>query len=65
MFDEFQISSSADIMRIQRLKSALRSIVNMLGPDQVACESNDCQGCKMEMAEALRIAKEALGEKLD
>lgn len=65
MFDEFQISSSADIMRIQQLKSALRSIVNMLGPDEVACESNDCRGCRAEMAEALRIAKDALDEKLD
>lgn len=38
---------------------ALRQIVNMLGPT-ADCPHIKCEGCQMEMAEALRIAQEAV-----
>lgn len=46
---------------IVRLSSALREIVNTLGPDQVcACPPRDECGLHEEAAEALRIARDAL-----
>ena len=44
-----------------RWTKALREIVNVLGPDVHDCRSNTCEGCKAEAAEALRIARQALG----
>jgi hypothetical protein len=44
------------------LQSALREIVNTLGPDRLCdCPEHDDCGLRAEVAEALRIAKEALG----
>jgi len=44
------------------LKKALENIVNALGPALTGgCKENKCEGCKYEMDEALRIAKDALG----
>lgn len=44
------------------LMVALENIVNVLGPRQAgACKENKCEGCKVEMEEALRVAKDALG----
>lgn len=40
--------------------AALLRIVNVLGPDTVAC-SSCCEGCRAEMAEALGIARRAMG----
>ena len=49
-----------------RWTRALRQIVNVLGPDRVAdCPENRCDGCHEEMAEALRIARVALGLEVD
>jgi hypothetical protein len=46
--------------RIVQLRSALREIVGTLGPDNVCtCPGPDC-GLRVEAAEALRIAREAL-----
>lgn len=54
-------SSLRDCCRAEgRWTKALRQIINVLGPES-ACPENACEGCKAEMAEALRIAKEALG----
>jgi hypothetical protein len=49
------------VTRADNYRKALQGVVNHLGPDKVTCEGNDCLGCRAEMAEALRIAKEALG----
>lgn len=49
-------------LRVGDLAAALREIVNTLGPDRVCtCTGPDC-GIRTEAAEALRIAREALGQ---
>jgi hypothetical protein len=47
---------------VERLRGALRSVLNHIGPHGAPpnCE-NDCKGCRAEMHEACRIAREALG----
>lgn len=46
----------------ERMNHALRQIVAVLGPNTAGCSENTCQGCRFEMQEALRIAKEAIDE---
>lgn len=51
------------VAEVERLRLALQNITNVLGPleacDEFFC-SNDCEGCRNEMAEALAIATTAL-----
>lgn len=56
------LQNSAD-RRKANLQRALVQIKNMLGPDSVTCRTNNCDGCQAEIAEALRITKEALDER--
>lgn len=42
-----------------RMRKALRHVVDVLGPNVPAC---CCDGCNYEMGEALKTAKEALGD---
>lgn len=53
--------SAASSRAEDRWVVALREIVNVLGPAPAGCGNTGCEGCAAEMAEALRIAKEALG----
>ena len=52
---------SDPVLLSERCVSALREIVSTLGPDWTDCAYNGCQGCQAEAAEALRIARDALG----
>lgn len=55
------MADSAATRAEDRWTTALRQIVNVLGPETSGCDDMKCEGCAAEMAEALRIAKEALG----
>ena len=42
-----------------KARKALREIINVLGPNDYTCP-NCCEGCQVEMQEALHTAKRAL-----
>ena len=60
--EKFQTLLNAVDRRKANLQKALVRIVNMLGPEKAGC-GDGCEGCRMEMAEALNIARGALDER--
>lgn len=44
-----------------KYRDALEKILKTIGPQDMDCSVNECEGCQYEMAEVLRIAAEALG----
>lgn len=60
--DPVERDRAALLAEVKRLCSALRNIVNVLGPDSIcSCTDNDC-GLRDEASDALTVAKEALPE---
>lgn len=54
------MAEGAQIEEVLGPWSALRRIVQVLGPETAGC-GDCCEGCNVEMSEALRIARQTLG----
>lgn len=61
--DAYALSYAAELRaENERLRGALREVVDVLGPDPATCTTNTCEGCQYEMRAAFTAARAALGE---